>query len=473
MKPIFNSQFSIFNSQLLLSIFLLISCTPSKEKPAFSGAENEIKLMVIDPGHFHASLIQKKSYPQISNEVYVYAPAGEEVNQYLKTVEQFNTRTEEPTHWNEIVYKGDDFLSKLIAEKKGNVLITAGNNKEKINYIRQALDAGINVLADKPLAIDQEGFQKLVSSFETAGEKGVLLYDIMTERYEITNILQKELTLLPEVFGMLQPGTPESPAVEKRSVHHFFKTVAGNPLVRPAWYYDVTQQGEGIVDVTTHLVDLVQWTCYPGQIIDYTKDIQIIGGRHWPTVLSKQQFESSTGQSSYPSYLSPFIREDSLYVYANGSISYKLKDAHAKITVIWDFEAPQGGRDTHYSLLKGTKATLEIIQGKEQQYKPELYITMAPGTNPDVYKKALETAQASLEKQYPGVSFEPVADDRWRVVIPASYHVGHEAHFAQVTEKYLQYLVDGKLPDWEVPNMLAKYYTTTKALELAKKESVK
>jgi hypothetical protein len=28
-------------------------------------------------------------------------------------------------------------------------------------------------------------------------------------------------------------------------------------------------------------------------------------------------------------------------------------------------------------------------------------------------------------------------------------------------------LRDGKLPEWEVPNMLAKYYTTTKAREVA------
>ena len=36
------------------------------------------------------------------------------------------------------------------------------------------------------------------------------------------------------------------------------------------------------------------------------------------------------------------------------------------------------------------------------------------------------------------------------------------------SEKYLKYLVDGKLPEWEVPNMIAKYYVTTKALEMAK-----
>jgi hypothetical protein len=35
----------------------------------------------------------------------------------------------------------------------------------------------------------------------------------------------------------------------------------------------------------------------------------------------------------------------------------------------------------------------------------------------------------------------------------------------------LQYLEAGKLPAWEVPNMLAKYYTTTQALDKAKASS--
>ena len=53
-------------------------------------------------------------------------------------------------------------------------------------------------------------------------------------------------------------------------------------------------------------------------------------------------------------------------------------------------------------------------------------------------------------------------------MIPAKYDNGHEQHFAQVANKYMEYLKDGKLPDWEVPNMITKYYTTTKALEMAK-----
>jgi hypothetical protein len=33
----------------------------------------------------------------------------------------------------------------------------------------------------------------------------------------------------------------------------------------------------------------------------------------------------------------------------------------------------------------------------------------------------------------------------------------------------LSYVASGALPTWEVPNMLAKYYTTTTALALARR----
>jgi hypothetical protein len=55
--------------------------------------------------------------------------------------------------------------------------------------------------------------------------------------------------------------------------------------------------------------------------------------------------------------------------------------------------------------------------------------------------------------------------------IPAVYKEGHEAHFARVTEKFLDYLSKGKMPAWEVPNMLVKYKLTTEALNLANKNA--
>ena len=56
----------------------------------------------------------------------------------------------------------------------------------------------------------------------------------------------------------------------------------------------------------------------------------------------------------------------------------------------------------------------------------------------------------------------------WWVTIPDSFKEGHEAHFARVMEKFLEYFKNKNMPAWEVPNMIAKYYTTTAALEMAK-----
>ena len=69
--------------------------------------------------------------------------------------------------------------------------------------------------------------------------------------------------------------------------------------------------------------------------------------------------------------------------------------------------------------------------------------------------------------------FKIILFERRKMCIRDRYRVEHEAHFGQVTENYLQYLQDGKLPDWEVPNMIAKYYVTTHALEMAKVKAKK
>ena len=59
---------------------------------------------------------------------------------------------------------------------------------------------------------------------------------------------------------------------------------------------DVNQQGEGIVDVMTHLVDLVQWECFPEQTMDYTKDLQIGSAKRWATDMRLSQFKAITKQ---------------------------------------------------------------------------------------------------------------------------------------------------------------------------------
>ena len=80
------------------------------------------------------------------------------------TAEQTN-----PTAWNEIVYTGADFFEKMLAEKAGNVVVLSGNNKKKAEYISKSINAGFNVLADKPMIIDPKIFPHLSRIFRCKG----------------------------------------------------------------------------------------------------------------------------------------------------------------------------------------------------------------------------------------------------------------------------------------------------------------
>ncbi|MEN8226370.1 MAG: putative oxidoreductase C-terminal domain-containing protein [Bacteroidota bacterium] len=450
----------------LVAIMMIISCTNNSDKSA-EIREYPLQFMTIDPGHFHAALVQKSMYDQVSPVVHIYAPEGPDITDHLKRIEGFNSRKEHPTKWESIVYTGDDFLQVMIKEQSGNVMITSGNNEKKTEYIKTAVDAGINVLADKPMAIDHSDFKLLIDAFAAAEKNNVLLYDIMTERYEINSILQKEFSQLPEIFGALLKGTPEKPAVTKESVHHFFKYVSGNKIKRPAWFFDVNQEGDGIVDVTTHLVDLIQWECYPDQIIDYTTDIEMLAAKRWATEVSQDQFYAVTRLQAFPEYLQKDIKDSILNVFCNGEIIYKIRGVHAKVSVSWNYEAPEGTGDTHYSIMRGSKANLVIRQGQEENYKATLYIEPADESNINAFEQELHANFGIVAEKYPGLELKR-NNSGWIVMVPDKYRIGHEAHFAQVTQKYLQFLADGKLPEWEVPNMIAKYYVTTQALELAK-----
>jgi predicted dehydrogenase len=450
---------NLFRFLMLLPV---MSCQPDT-KPD----DQLIRLVTLDPGHFHAALVQKTMYKDVDSVVYVYAPGRNDLDLHLNRINSYNTRVEAPTHWKEEVYRGNDFFEKMIAEKKGNVVVLSGNNQKKTDYILRSLQNGIHVLADKPMVIDSKGFEQLKEAFAIADKNGLLLYDIMTERYEITTMLQREISMIPELFGTLEKGTPENPAITKESIHHFYKYVSGSVLTRPAWFLDVSQQGEGIVDVMTHLVDLVQWECFPGQSIDYTKDITINTAKRWTTGIALAQFKEITRLDSFPDYLTKHTIADTLLqVYCNGEINYNIKGVHAKTSVTWNYKAPEGTGDTHYSIMRGTKANLVIRQGAEEKYKPTLYLEPF---NPDpAYKIMLALQLKKLQEKFPGIELKS-SSHGMEVVIPEKYKEGHEAHFGRVMENFLAYLKNKNIPAWEVPNMLAKYYTTTKGLETALK----
>ncbi len=447
---------------------VLTSCSKREEGQMKNAtADGKFKLIVLNPGHYHAALVQKTMYDQVERTVHVYAPSGPEVQEYLKRIDGFNTRPDNPTNWLEKVYAGDDYLEKMLVERSGNVVVISGNNQKKSLYIKSAVDAGLNVFCDKPMCIDPAGFRLLEKAFASADKNGILLYDIMTERFNIFHTLQKMLLLNRDVFGELQKGSAAEPAVVKESVHHFFKYVSGTPIKRPTWYFDAAQQGEGLVDVTTHLIDLVMWTCFPEQAIDYRRDVVMKRARRWPTMITRQQYEKVTGATDFPDFLKGKLDDEGvLPYYANGEMVYALRGIHVRLSVSWDFQAPEGAGDTQYSLFTGSKARVLLKQGPEEDFRPQLYVEPAGGISLEQLHASLKKVIASLQSSYPGLALKR-GPNYWQVLIPNEHQEGHEAHFRKVTERYLEYLAEARLPEWEVRNMIAKYYITTAALQLA------
>jgi predicted dehydrogenase len=439
---------------------LMIATSSFTIEMAASTPSMTVKLIILDPGHGHATFMQGSMNPDIDHTVHVYAPAGPDVQQYINSIERANKRKNNPTEWKLMLYTGSDYLEKMLAEKKGNAVLISGNNSKKSEYIKRSVEAGFHVIADKPMAITD--FKALANSFKVAERNKVVLFDPMDLRYDISNILQKELSQIPELFGALQKGTLENPALVQANLHHYLKGPAGQTGVRPAWFFDVEQQGHGIVDVSTHLVDLNQWLGFPGKSLNYKTDVKVLSSREWVTRLDPSEFKLVTTLNNYPDYLKKYLQDTILSVYSNGEMNYTLKGIHSKVTVLWNYKEPAGSSDTHYSLMRGTRADLEVRQGAKENYKATLYIKPASNAKLSEFENALQSARQKLQLKYPGTEFIKKSD-QWEVK-PGKFDRTNSAEVA------VNYIKNGVMPDWEVPNMLAKYFTTIEALKKAKRE---
>src|SRR5688572_6270839 len=173
----------------------------------------DVRLMILDPGHFHAALVQKEMYSWLSKRVSVYAPLGPDVLDYLNRISLSNARKENPTLWEIDLHAGPDFMDRMLEERPGNVVFLTGRNRPKIERIRASIEAGLHVFGDKPWIIRSADLPKMEQVLDEAEKKSLIAYDIMTERFEITSILQRKLVNDQAVLGELVPGTPAEPGI--------------------------------------------------------------------------------------------------------------------------------------------------------------------------------------------------------------------------------------------------------------------
>jgi len=262
-------------------------------------------------------------------------------------------------------------------------------------------------------------------------------------------------------------GSEADPAVYMESVHHLMKTVAGAPNIRPSWFFDTAEQGEGLNDIGTHLVDLVHWTLFPDTAVSVS-DITVRSAQRWPTWIPEADYRRVTGRPNFDPQLAGAVKDGKLEYFANTLVSYTVRGTHATLNVIWDWEAPPSGGDTHFAFYRGTRSRIEVRQAAADRYLTELYVVPAtPALKPQVLAAA-SAKIAALASTYPGIGVEERGAEI-HVTVPAALREGHEAHFAQVAAHFLRYVRDRRtLPAWERPNMLAKYYVTTKGTELSR-----
>ena len=415
-------------------------------------------LLFYQPGHFHAALTLRSGNPRVASDVHLYAHPGPDRESFLSLVDAFNRREEDATNWHVRVHEGQDPLGDLIADRCGDVVVLAGKNSDKLATIARLHGAGFNVLADKPWLTSSAALPYL--HLATAGSP--LAMDIMTERYEVMARLRQRIVSRTQLFGELIRDS-QHPAIEIASLHHLYKRVNGQPLRRPPWYYDTGIQGDGLVDIQSHLTDQVQWMVLGEECADDQRDLRVHGARRWTTPVPLDLYRDSTGQSEFPDTLGDDIADDVLALPCNGEIEYSLKGVRVRQRAEWGQREPPGSGDLHPCVIRGTRCDLLVRHGPETSYVAELHIV--PQGNADI-RRALSGAVADWREDFPGLGIEGVGDG-FKFTIPESLRTSHESHFALVLESFLDYLDAGQWPQWLAPAIRARYSLLARARELA------
>src|SRR5262249_3411058 len=155
-------------------------------------------------------------------------------------------------------------------------------------------------------------------------------------------------------------------------------------------------QGEALSDVGTHLVDLASWILFPDQPIDAGMDLSILSGERWPTSLSRSEFQTITGESDFPEYLSGARQGDRVDYFCNNRVSYTLRGIHVQLDVLWMLQAEPGTGDSHHAVFQGSRSRVEVRQGVEEKFVPQLYVVPQDRSQTTSLRTALQSKIAAL-----------------------------------------------------------------------------
>ena len=328
--------------------------------------------------------------------------------------------------------------------------------------MRRLHDAGFHVLADKPWLANPTGLEDLRHPLSG----GALAVEMMTGRHDITSILTRKLVSERDVFGGFDVDSAQ-PAIEISSVHHLEKTVDGRPLRRPAWYFDIRVQGDGLADIPTHMVDQAQRlvAAASGNDPHPSPALELITARTWTTQVPRALFARVTGSLAFPLELSDVVSGEELAYRGNAELSFRLGAVTAALDTRWELSAPPGGGDTHRSVIRGTRAEILVEQHEGTGFRRRL--SVVPLREMGRVRAALEHSVAAWQGAHPGLAVSD-AGSTWEIKVPSVLDVGHERHFPLMLADFLSLLEDGRVPHDLAASTLAKYTLLAQASATAR-----
>jgi hypothetical protein len=129
----------------------------------------------------------------------------------------------------------------------------------------------------------------------------------------------------------------------------------------------------------------------------------------------------------------------------------------------WGAREPEGGGDVVGARLRGSGATVRVVQGPETGYRSELHLE-DPGSGG--LEDRIRAALDAWRQDFPSLDLA-TSDIGFQLLIPDTLRIGHEAQFPMVLDNFLDLVEAGVWPAHLAGRIRSRYTLLARAHERA------